>query len=81
MRKNPDCPKFSLGLDFYAIIELEVDALYRYLSFASREEIIDWLQWNDRNGVYRDEESLVEFDTIVSKEEGIEIVMRQIREG
>ena len=81
MLKNPDSPKFSLGLDFYAIMDLQVDALHQFLSFASREEIIDWLQWNDRNGIYRDEESLAEFGTIVSKEEGIEIVMRQIREG
>ncbi|MBE9465496.1 hypothetical protein ACFP1I_22330 [Dyadobacter subterraneus] len=54
------------------------EALHRFLLLASREEIIDWLEWNDPNGVYRDEQSIAEFGTIVSKEEGIEIIKRQL---
>lgn len=34
--------------------------------------MIEWLSWNDRNGVYRDDESLQEFGNTVSKEEAIE---------
>ena len=73
--------QFSLGLSFYDIMDLSQEALSRFLDLTSREEIIDWLQWNDPNGVYRDEDSLNEFGNICSKEEGIEIVMRQIRES
>jgi hypothetical protein len=42
--------------------------------------LIEWLSWNDRNGVYRDEDSLAEFGNILSKEEAIEIVTNQINQ-
>ncbi len=44
----------------------------------SREELIEWLCWNDRNGVYRDEESLREFGQIMDREEAYWIALRQI---
>ena len=72
---------FSLGLTYYEIMELTPEKLESFLLHASREEIIDWLQWNDPNGVYRDEQSMDEFGNVVSKEEGIEIIMRQIWES
>lgn len=44
----------------------------------SREELIEWLCWNDRNGIYRDEDSINELGRIMTLEEGREIMIRQI---
>ena len=52
--------------------------LDEFLKYTSREEIIDWLQWNDPNGIYTDLESIQEFGNIMNKDEGVEIVKRQI---
>jgi hypothetical protein len=48
------------------------------LKTMSREELIAWLQWNDRNGVYSDEDSELEGRDPVSREEALEIALRQI---
>lgn len=66
---------------FYKIMELKGDVLINELNTWSRLDLIEWLCWNDRNGVYKDEESLAEFDNILSKEEAIEIMIRQIAES
>ena len=63
---------------FYKIMELKGDVLFNELNTWSRLDLIEWLSWNDQNGVYKDEESLAEFDNILSKEEAIEIMIRQI---
>jgi hypothetical protein len=65
----------------YKLMELSGDKLQSKLSSWSREDLIEWLCWNDRNGVYRDEQSLQEFDNILSKVEAIEIITRQITES
>jgi len=78
---KPIDKEFSLGLTYYEIVDLPEDQLGKFLKETPREEIIDWLQWNDPNGVYRDEDSIREFDNILSKKEGIEIIKRQILEG
>ena len=70
--------KFSLGLDFNDIMHLSIKDLKSFLIHASREEIIEWLQWNDPNGIYRDEQSLSEFGSICSEQEGIDIIINQI---
>ncbi|WP_149241480.1 hypothetical protein [Dyadobacter sp. 32] len=70
--------QFSLGLSYFEIMDLSPSDLHQFLSLTSREEIIDWLEWNDRNGTYNDVDSLREFGNVMSKDEGIEIVMRQI---
>lgn len=44
----------------------------------SREALVDWLVHNDPHGVYSDEDSIREFGNVVSKEEALEIVSRQI---
>lgn len=44
----------------------------------TREELIDWLCWNDHNGVYRDEDSIQEFGNIMSKSEAIELIKNQL---
>jgi hypothetical protein len=48
------------------------------LKTMSREELIAWLQWSDRNGVYSDEDSELEGRDPVSREEALEIALRQI---
>jgi hypothetical protein len=75
--QKPDL-KFSLGLSFYEIMDITQIELEQFLIFTPREEIIDWLEWNDPNGVYRDQDSLREFGNIMSKEDGAEILIRQI---
>lgn len=66
---------------YYKLMELRGEALETELSSWSRLELIEWLSWNDRNGVYRDDQSLQEFDNILGKEEAIEIITRQITEA
>ena len=44
----------------------------------SREQLIDWLMWNDRNGVYDDVQSIKEFGEIITYENALEHVLRQI---
>ena len=65
---------------YYTIMDLKGDELSNELSRQSRYDLIEWLSWNDRNGVYRDEDSLAEFGNILSKEEAIEIVTNQINQ-
>jgi hypothetical protein len=65
----------------YRITELSERDLRFELQDWSRQDLISWLCWNDPNGVYTDEDSLREFDNRMSKEEGIEIVVRQIVQG
>ena len=66
---------------YYKIMELSKIDLEIELGSWSREELIDWLSWNDRNGIYNDEDSLLEMGNILAKEEAIEIMIRQIVEG
>jgi hypothetical protein len=66
---------------YYKLMELKGEALETELNSWSRLDLIEWLSWNDRNGVYRDDESLQEFGNTVSKEEAIEIITRQITEA
>jgi len=49
------------------------------ISKLTRIDIIEWLQWNDSNGIYIDELSFQEFGAVMLREEGIEIMIRQIR--
>jgi hypothetical protein len=66
---------------YYNLMEIKGEALVTELNSWSRLELIEWLCWNDRNGVYRDDQSLQEFDNILGKEEAIEIITRQITEA
>jgi hypothetical protein len=63
---------------YYKLMELREERLLFELNSWSRENLIEWLCWNDRNGVYKDEDSLREFNNILGKEEAIEIITRQI---
>ena len=44
----------------------------------SREQLIAWLKWNDRNGVYSDEDSQREGMEPITHEVALEIALRQI---
>lgn len=66
---------------YYKIMELKGDILKAELLIWSREDLIEWLCWNDKNGVYKDEQSLKEFGNILSKEEAIEIIIKQVTEN
>lgn len=48
------------------------------ISNLTRSDIIDWLQWNDPNGIYTDELSLQEFGEVMTREEGIQLIIKQI---
>ena len=65
----------------YRVINMRGEELAKEIDSCSRQTIINWLQWNDRNGIYTDEQSLKEFGNILSREEGIEIMYRQILEA
>jgi len=64
----------------YRVLDLKGEELIDEINNLSRLEIIDWLQWNDPNGTYTDRCSLNEFGFIMSREEGVEIMTRQIEE-
>lgn len=70
--------RFSLGLSYIEVMDLLENQLDVFLDHSSRDEVIDWLQWNDPNGVYTDVASMCEFGKIISKEEGVETMKRQI---
>lgn len=62
-------------------MELKGNELTAELSKWSRIDLIDWLCWNDSNGIYKDADSVREFDNILSREEATEIMIRQISDG
>ena len=72
--------KEKLNHPYYRIMELRGEKLYEKLDSWSRLELIDWLCWNDRNGVYIDEDSLREFGNVLTKERAIEIITSMITE-
>ena len=66
---------------YYKIMEVKGDELKNTLLQWSRTELIEWLSWNDHNGVYKDEECLDEFGEIITKELAMEIMMNQITQN
>lgn len=42
------------------LLFLDADFQGWLLAHASREQIIEWLVWNDRNGIYTDQDSVLE---------------------
>ncbi|UFK97704.1 hypothetical protein [Kaistella faecalis] len=73
--------KEKLNHPYYRIMDLKGEELYEKLNSWSRLELIDWLCWNDRNGVYTDEDSLREFGNVLTKERAIEIITEMITEN
>jgi hypothetical protein len=80
----------QIAMDNYEINKLiEKHGNYRYLFMNEeqlktelnkwcRQDLILWLQWNDPNGIYDDESSLTEMGTVMTCDEGVEIMMKQI---
>ncbi len=66
------------GLTFYSIMDAPDEVLNRFFEDATRDELISWLSWNDRNGVYKDEDHQNEFGCLMTKEDGIENMRNQI---
>ena len=66
------------GLNNYSIMEVPGTLLSQFLEDATREELINWLCWNDKNGIYNDIDHLAEFDCIMTKEDAIINVKNQI---
>lgn len=62
-------------------IEIPESELQELIGSLSRTDIIEWLMWNDRNGIYSDESSIREFGQVMTIEEGAEIMLRQAEEN
>lgn len=66
---------------YQSVVEINEAELLILLNALTREDIIEWLMWNDPNGIYSDEQSIKELRNIMSREEGLEIMLRQAEEN
>lgn len=66
---------------FIKVVEISEDELILLLNGLDRQDIIEWLMWNDPNGIYSDEQSLIEFGNVMPRDEGIEIMLRHAEEN
>jgi hypothetical protein len=66
---------------YQSVVEINEAELIILLNALTREDIIEWLMWNDPNGIYSDEQSMKELGNIMSREEGLEIMLRQAEEN
>lgn len=62
----------------YRIMFLNEEQLREELNRWNRVDLINWLKWNDPNGIYEDKQSMEELGNIMTFNEGIEIIMNQI---
>lgn len=62
----------------YKYISMNEVELRTELKNWSRKDLIEWLTWNDPNGIYNDEQSMDELGNIMTYEEGVEIMINQI---
>ena len=69
------------GYKFQDIIQLPEEKLLLLINSMSREDLIEWLSWNDPNGIYSDSQSMKEFGRVMSRDEGMEILLRQCEES
>ncbi len=65
-------------LNAYTIMDASDEVLDTFFKDATRLDLIAWLSWNDRNGVYEDKQSTREFGRKMTRKQGIEIMRRQI---
>ncbi len=66
---------------YQSVVEINEAELIILLNALTREDIIEWLMWNDPNGIYCDDQSLRELGNIMTREEGLEIMLRQAEEN
>lgn len=69
------------GFTFQTLADLPDEKLSILVNAMSREDIIEWLSWNDPNGIYQDDQSYKELGNVMSRSEGLEILLRQIEEN
>ena len=68
------------GYSYAEIVDLPTEKLLLLLNSMTRGDMIEWLSWNDRNGIYEDKQSLKELGNIMARDEALEIIIRQIEE-
>lgn len=66
---------------YYRYLDLTEEELRMELKNWCREDLIQWLCWNDKNGIYRDKESIDEIGEVLTYQEGVEIMIKQITEN
>jgi hypothetical protein len=69
------------GYTYQSFADLSDEKLIMLINGLSRDDIIEWLAWNDPNGIYCDDQSFKELGNIMSRSEGLEILLRQIEEN
>jgi hypothetical protein len=69
------------GYTYQQLTEISAEALLMLVNAMDRKAIIEWLAWNDPNGIFHDEQSLKELGNIMTREEGLEILLRQVEEN
>lgn len=69
------------GFSYQTFAELPEENILVLINAMNRDDIIEWLAWNDPNGIYHDEQSLRELGNIMARSEGIEILLRQVEEN
>ena len=67
--------------NYQSLTELPEDKFLLLVNAMDRKDIIEWLAWNDPNGIYHDEQSLKELGSIMTRDEGLEIMIRQVEEN
>jgi hypothetical protein len=63
----------------YRITFFDESKLREELRTWCREDLIAWLKWNDPNGIYEDQESLDELGTIMTHQEGVDLIIKQAK--
>lgn len=69
------------NVNYLSVLEFSEAEFIILLNSLTREDIMEWLMWNDPNGIYSDEQSLKELGSIMTREEGLEIMLRQVEEN
>jgi hypothetical protein len=62
----------------YRYFFMSEDELRNELKTWTRQDLINWLQWNDKNGIYDDKQSMKEMGQIMTYDEGVQIMINQI---
>lgn len=65
----------------YRYIFMNEEELRVELKKWCRQDLINWLKWNDKNGIYDDKQSLAEVGVVMTYEQGVEIMISQIVQG
>ncbi len=62
----------------YQLLDLKDKALFDRLSLMKRQELLQWLQWNDRNGIYTDYDCIRKGIPLFTKMHALATVYHQI---